>query len=479
MSIDPSTAGRRTLLALFAAVLAVASLSSGASAQTASPSPTPTPQPSSTPSPSDDPTPGGSPSLVVTTSARELVAQVGDEIHYFVTVSNEGDASARDVAVLNQVPPEVDAVSVPVSNDADDMQFGVSPSGEDIVWVLDELPAGRSVTFVWTGRAVSGGDLEAVNRVQASTRSGGVVASATTYLGVNQGVTTRTPNMPPVTKKVVVFGERIVNAASPPGSVLPVTGFDPRGLLWAGMLVIMAGAALLAVTRAGGNRAAIAALAVAATLTACVSSAPSDDTAAPREGSTTETQVEPEDDDEDEVKGKRLFRDGGPEVVEDGGTEDVTEGESETAEAQPEVIVETVRRVKIVEVAPEDLPVASLATRPGDNVMSFEWDKGAGITGATSSVRLIAGQPVEMLTALELGTRGIEVDVTITNLSEDTQMSVHGHVVHIVSGAGGEVAQLESPQLDVTLAPGASTTVTFEYLLPSGSYSAGSIFEAN
>jgi uncharacterized repeat protein (TIGR01451 family) len=473
VSIDPTTAGRRTLLGALLLVVAAAStsLSSAASAQTASPSPTP--EPSS--SPSEEPTPHGSPALTVSTSTRELVAQVGDEIHYTVTVANEGDAPANEVVILNEVPPEVDAVSVPISDHADDMQFGVSPSGEDIVWVLDELPAGRSVTFVWTGRAVSGGDLEAVNRVSASTRSNDVAAAATTFLGVDEGITTKTPRMRPVTKKVVVFGERIVNAAPPPGSVLAVTGFDPTGLLWIGVLAIMAGIALLAVGRAGRDRTMIAVLAIAATMTACVSSSTSNDNAAPREQSTTETQVEPED----EVKGKRLFRGGGSQVIDETDDEDVADDTATTTDAEPEPVVETVRQVKVVKIAPEDLPVTELATRPGDNLMSFDWDEGSGITGAASSVRLVAGQPAEVMTSLEVGSRGIEVDVTITNLSEDTQMSVQGHIVHIVSGTAGEVARLESPKLDVTLAPGASATVSFEYLLPSGSYSSESIFEAS
>jgi uncharacterized repeat protein (TIGR01451 family) len=439
--------------------------------RSATPSATPTPQPSSHP----DETPPGD--LSVSTSSRELLVQVGDVIHYRVTVTNPGPDNADDVAIHNDVPPEVDVISVPISPRADAIQLGRTPDGEDIDWVINDLGAGRSVTFTWTGRAAVAGDLAALNRVQARGANRAATSdSSETFLGVREGVTTDNPKPQTITKKVVVFGTRIVSGApGAPGSILPVTGFDPSRFLSLAGLMVAGGLCLIAIARMQNRRLSwtVTSIALVAIMTACVST-PDEPSARPQPDTTSPVEGdEAEDEPKDRVKGTRIVREGAEDLL------DETDDDVAAPPVSEAPVVETVRSVRIVEIAPEDLAVTELDSRLGDNAMSYTWDEDAGITQAASSIRFGEDQPANIITSLSVGARGIDVDVTITNLSDDKRLSMHGRIVHIVSGTSGEIARFESEEIDLVLEPNGSTTVSFEYLLPSGDYGASSAFEAS
>ena len=447
--------------------------------------PTTSPTASATPTaqPSTSPTAAPPGDLTVSTSSRELLVQVGDVIHYEVTVTNNGADAAQDVAIHNDVAPEVDVISVPISPRADAIQLGRTPDGEDIDWVINDLGPGRTVTFTWTGKAAVAGDLAALNQVEARGKNRPAAAdSAETFLGVRKGMTTDNPRPKPITKKVVVLGTRIVSgeaaAEGAPGGILPATGFDVSRFLSIAGLLLAGGLCLIAIARMKNRRLSwtLTSIALVAVMTACVSTPEDPSARAPQDNG---SPVDQDGDDKepkepkDKVKGKQLVRDGSE------GTVGETADDVAAPAASEAPVVETVRTVETVEVAPEDLPTIELDSRPGDNAMTYTWDEAAGITQAASSIRFVEGQAASIITGVSVGGRGIEVAVTLTNLSERERLVVRGRIVHIVSGDSGEIARFESEEIDLVLEPKGSTTVGFEYLLPSGDYGASSSFEAS
>ena len=454
----------------------------------ASPSPTSSGTPSASPSPSPSSTPPSKPdgdpagpatTLDLDTSVSEILVEVGGTFRYTVTVRNTGDEPLEGVIVVDEVAPEVDVVSVPISDDVDAVQLGRSPRGEDIVWNVGHMRAGEEITLEWTARAASAGDLMAVNEVSAEaekipSRS----ASSTTFLASDEGVRAANPKAAPVTKKVVVLGTRLVRAPSSDGAALPITGMEVIPYLLAAAVLIGLGSVLNSRGRRR-SRVAIGAMVALLVLSACVTSAPQDEAAEPRDEEVTETEPEPDPKPSDQVLGKRLTRSPEEAAQDEVEGEDVTEATEEVAEAAPEFITEQVREVKTVVVPPEELVSGPLASRDGDNQMSFDWDLDTRtIPTAASSVMFFPEATTELMTSLEVEGDAISVVVTLTNIS-DEPIDVSGRLVHIVSGADGEIAEFTSEPIDMILNPDGDVKAEFSYLLPTGSYSAASAFRAN
>lgn len=446
---------------------------------TSSASPSPSPSGTASPGPGGNPDGSGGGTLDLDASVSELLVEVGGTFRYTVTVRNTSDEPLDGVIVVDEVAPEVDVVAVPITDDVDAVQLGRSPRGEDIVWNVGRMQAGEEISLEWIARAASAGDLMAVNEVSAEAeKTPSRSESSTTFLASDQGVRAANPKAAPVTKKVVVLGTRLVRAPSTDGAVLPVTGMEVVPYLLAAAVLIGLGFVLSSRDRRR-SRVAIGATVAILVLSACVSSSPQDEAAEPRDEEVTETEPEPEPKPSDQVLGKRLTRSPQEAAQDAAGAEDVTETTDEVAEATPEFVTEEVRTVKTVVVPPEELVSGPLASRDGDNQMSFDWDLDSrSIPTAASSVVFFPEATTELMTSLEVEGDAISVVVTLTNISDDP-IDVSGRLVHIVSGADGELAEFTSEPIDMILNPGGDVEAEFSYLLPTGSYSSTSAFRAN
>lgn len=410
-------------------------------------------------------------------SVSELLVEVGGTFRYTVTVRNTSDEPLDGVIVVDEVAPEVDVVSVPISDEVDAVQLGRSPLGEDIVWNVGHMQAGEEITLEWTARATSAGDLTAVNEVRAEAeKTPSRSASSTTFLASDEGVRAANPPAAPVTKKVVVLGTRLVRApaSSSEGVALPVTGMDVLPYLMLAAALIGCGLFLSSRVRRR-SRVAVGAIVAILLLSACVSSSPQDEAAEPRADEVTEPEPKPSD----RVLGKRLTRSPEEAAQDEAGADDVTEATDEVAEATPEFVTEEFREVKTVVVPPEELVSGPLASRDGDNQMTFDWDLDTRtIPTAASSVVFYPEATTELMTSLEVQGDALSVVVTLTNTS-DEPIDVSGKLVHIVSGADGEIAEFTSEPIDMILNPDGDVKAEFSYLLPTGSYSSTSGFRAD
>lgn len=447
------------------------------------PSPSATPSPAASPSPSPSGPPDGDPegpvpALALETSVSELLVEVGGTFRYTITVRNTGDEALEGVIVTDEVAPEIDVVSVPVPDEVEAVQLGRSPLHEDIVWNVGRMEPGEEIALEWVAQAASAGDLIAVNEVSAEAdRTPSRSSSSTTFLASDDGVRAANPPAAPVTKKVVVLGTRLVRAPSTGGAVLPVTGMDV--LPWAaGAAALIGLGAVLSSAARRRSRVAAGAIVVLLLLSACVGSTPQDQAAEPAQDETTEPEVKPEPKPSDQVLGTRLTR-SPEEAAEDLATEDATESIEEQTETAPEFVTEEFREVKTVVVPPEELVSGSLASRDGDNHMTFDWDLDTrSIPQAASSVIYLAEATTELLTTLRVEGDAIAVVVTLRNVG-DAPIDVSGRLVHLVSGADGEIAEFTSDPIDMVLNPDGKVTAEFSYLLPTGRYSSTSEFRAN
>lgn len=428
----------------------------------------PVPSPAVTPVPEE--TAGRS--LDLTVRASRVVARVGDEIDYTITVTNTGAAELVDVVVVDLVPPELDVVSVPLAEGVEAAQAGRSPRGEDVVWILEALPPRASVELSWTGIVSEAGDLEATNVVTATSGGSKVRASTTTFLAAATGVAAQ-GTAPEVMPKRIVSVTRVLGTDAPSGAPLPVTALAIEWLLALGLAIVFAGMVLLILGRpplmvGRGSAYALALLAVVYAATFITDSS-------------TIPQPRPSETIEDQVRGKRIFRDrvsptAPPEPPEQrgrGADEDagpVAAGREEPAE---EVLVRTVRTVKVpVDATP--IPSGS-----GANVLQFSWDEPTRrILQATSSVGPIERIPsYELQTSLGMAGDALEATLVLRNLSDEL-IAVRGVLSHDVRGDGVSLS-LRSSRIDVILRPRGQVTATFSYVLPSGDYQAGANFVAD
>jgi LPXTG-motif cell wall-anchored protein/uncharacterized repeat protein (TIGR01451 family) len=427
------------------------------------------------------------------------LTQVGGSLDYVVTVTNDGTGKARDLVVLDNVPPEVEVTSVSNNDAVKSTQLGRSPSGSDIVWVLD-LAGGQSLDLRWSGTPVLPGDLVAANDVRA-TLGGDVVARAGDRSFLAQAASGPTENPPPpmVKRKVVTFVEVPVapiaiapstTSAPAPGSSLPATGSDLVSVYLAAGLFIGIGLVLVLLGRRRSlrtSRSVVILLLVFAT--ACVSSSTPDSDEGPQPGALgspsapgddADDGTEAGEDDEDDgtkVKGKRIRRDPDNETPADGTEPGSTEpGDGMTDPFVPaEPRTEIVREVETVRV-PRELPVVQLEDKPGDNGLSLTWSEQDGIQAAASSLFLTPGANAELITTLDEVGGSIRIEAAITNIAKDARLHVNGRVFLDVSGNGG-TTRLRSDQIDVVLNPKGSTRAVFTFLLPTGDYGVSATFQ--
>jgi LPXTG-motif cell wall-anchored protein/uncharacterized repeat protein (TIGR01451 family) len=435
------------------------------------------------------------------------LTQVGGSLDYVVTVTNDGTGKARDLVVLDNVPPEVEVTSVPNNDAVKSTQLGRSPNGSDIVWILD-LAGGQSLDLRWSGTPVLPGDLVAANDVRA-TLDGDVVARAGDRSFLAQAASGPTENPPPpmVKRKVVTFVEvpvapsaiaPSITSAPAPGSSLPATGSDLVSVYLAAGLFIGIGLVLVLLGRRRSlrtSRSVVILLLVFAT--ACVSSSTPDGDEGPQPGALgspsapgddaddgTEAGEDDEVDEDDgtKVKGKRIRRDPDNETPPDGTEPGSTEpGSTEPGDGMTDPFLpaeprtEIVREVETVRV-PQELPVVQLEDKASDNGLSFTWSEQDGIQTAASSLFLTPGANAPLITTLDEVGGNIRIEAAITNNARDARLHVDGRVFLDVSGNGG-TTRLRSDQIDVVLNPKGSTTAVFTFLLPTGDYGVSATFQ--
>jgi uncharacterized repeat protein (TIGR01451 family) len=439
--------------------------------------------PKNDPGPADPPT--GSADLVLESDADQLLVQVGDEINYTITVDNPGTEPLEAVFVTDLVPAEIDVLGVVDHPDVEAIQLGQHGGDEDIVWNIGTLAAGQTLELTWVGVAAKPGDLAAVNSVRAEAVQTTTETEDTSYLGAVEDRSVSNPTFKPIKKKIVSYTRpRITKVLgtrfSLTGGVLPFTGGEPLPWLVFGLSMIAAGAAVLMVVKLGPSRTHVIALGLTALLlTACVSDnkPPVDAGDKPNASSVdndNDDDSAKDDDDGDRVLGLRIKKKDQP-TEEPAAELPVEEPAVETVT----VLGDPVRSVETVELALDDLAVEDVDSQDGDNSLSYEWDADSlSILTAASSRRLVRGATLELLTSISDNDGDIDITVTLTNLSKRERARVNGRLIHTVYGDDGVIATFESPMIDTVLDPGGSTTATFTYKLPDGSYSAEGSFQA-
>ena len=472
-------------LVVFAMPGALAQSPSPSATPTASPSPSPTAAPTSSPSatasPTSSPAPTSSPTgpppapgtsdLTVASSSNKLLAQVGDRVNFEVTVTNNGSAPA-DVVVIDEVPAEMDVLSVPIVPAADSIQLGRTPQGEDIVWVLENLRAGRTARLPWSATAASAGDLEAVNSVEARSAGETTRVADRTYLAAGGDIDSRGHGKAQVMRTIV----RRVQVTVPSSgevtgapAVLPLTGADVTGVWTVALAAIVAGVLFMMGTSRDRRRRRMALAAVALIVLAACTSTPEDEAAEPSPAPSPTV--------EDEVRGQQIRRGDGNQngAPADDAATDITDEPVAVPDAgQP---VEVVTR-RVVEVVPVERPVVSQETRSGDNSISFQWDADAREVITATSGTSFSNQPSTLTTSLDFDARGLASDITLINSGDDL-LRVDGHFELDVISGGNVIARLRSEGVDVVLRKQGRATVAFEYLLPSGDYTTHARFEAD
>lgn len=412
-----------------------------------------------------------------------LLIQVGDASTFSATLSNNGQTALQDVAVMTEIAPELDVVGVEPIAEADAIQLGASPKGEDIVWIFESLEPGEEAHLTWTAQAVAPGDLEAANDMRATV--GGQPAASSqqqTYLGFVRGIRTdRSAAADPIVRERVVTKLVPVStevAGSAGGGILPVTGWSPGFLGFGGVLLIGLGALILWVARGPRSRrlALVFVGMLLLTATACVSDQdpPQADGPSPIASPSPEATPDEEEQD-DQVLGLRIKR---PKPV-DAEPQAPGDPADPVAVAEPvtEVVYEEVSEVVSVVVPVAELPLETLAPRAGDNAFSFSWNPGSAADLSATSGRVISADATEeVLVALSSEGDRLAATVTVANLADERRLHVDGSLVLDIVSADGRSSSLVSEPIDVVLEPGATTAADLTFSLPAGSYSAKGAF---
>lgn len=100
--------------------------------------------------------PEASPGLTVVKDADEIYVNVGEEIHYTVTVENTGDVALKNVEVTDSLWKDGDVISVQVGEDADQ---DVTVSADSSV-TIPEIPVGDSAKIIYTYTTTETGVLQ-------------------------------------------------------------------------------------------------------------------------------------------------------------------------------------------------------------------------------------------------------------------------------------------------------------------------------
>lgn len=456
-----------------------------------SPSPTASPSPSSSPSPTPSPpspTPSPSPTgpgagrLEVSVDPGPTLAQVGASFTYRLTISNTGSATLSGVLIHQIVPIELDVTGVPVLDEVDFTQLGrIGEDEEDILWGIDSLPAGRSITVSWFAKVAKAGDLIATGRITAEADGDDEeIAPPEIYLADAEvlGVVVRGAQSVDrtITQRRQVTG---VGSLGAPGAVLPATGSSAEaGFVFLGLLLIGAGMFL---RKTRSKRAILHVVTASALLfTACIG-----DSADPVDPEVKGTRIEREDppDESDDPESDEEPGAEAADPAEDGdGSEDGVPEVSapEVPTGAPDtgaVPVGFVEEQVVVQVPVEELEANTLGATSSDNQISLDWSSLQGVVSAQSGLIFTPDAVATLRTTLGSSGGRISVDVTLENLSPDHRLVVKGRFFHEVGGVPGGRVTLRSPEVDKVLAPGAVMKQVFTYKLPSGQYTLDSHFQ--
>ena len=466
--------------------------------------------------------------LRLTTSGGGFLKAVGGRVSYDITVKNTGEDPAEDVTIVNLVPSEVHVTGAGLAPGVDAVQVGNSGGNEDVVWVINELDVGESITVNYTGAIQEPGDLQAVNRTRASSSNAGKDSSEErTYLATTGGGGSSNPTFDPIRKKHVTRHKVVTRPLirkrvptepdAPVGSAgageLPFTGVDPLATITFGMVLIALGWVLVHATsvHADRRRIAVGSLALLLVAGACMTNggdekveprvlgtqltrspdaAPADDDPIP-EGDPGDDVTDPDNDAPDEDAPDEGPADGDNSDGADGRDEagdtdgsadpdatDGADGSGTTTVLVPGDPVTTFERdVDIITITADDLAVVDLASARG-STLSFGWDDGArAVTQATSSQTTV-DDVADLSAQISTAGPGMKLTVSVTNVSEDTVLHVDGRLAVGLSAGGGS-HMLEGPALDEDLNPGGSSSASFSFRLPSGAYSATASFLAS
>jgi uncharacterized repeat protein (TIGR01451 family) len=463
-------------------------------------------------------TPGST--IKLTTSGGGFLKQVGGQIDYDISVKNTGDEVANDVTLINLVPSEVHVTGAGLAPGVDAVQVGNSGGKEDVVWVIDELPAGETIKVNYTGTIESPGDLEAFSKTRVvSTNAGRASSEERTYLADAGGEGSDNPTYEEREKRITrhkvvrtpLVRKRVATEPDAPGSSgsgeLPFTGVDPLGTVLLGMALIALGMVVVHATSVNTDRRRIAvgSLALVLVAGACMSNggdeveprvlgtqltrspdpAPAEDDG-PTEADTDTGPVDGDDDpsdpadsDDDTDEGD----DNGPTGDGSDGQDDADEGigddssgdgsETTTVLVPGDPITTFEEDVDFVTITGDDLPVRALGSAEG-STMTFGWnDSSSSITQVISSNSLVEGI-ADLSAQISPAGPGMKLTVSITNAAEATVLGLDGTLALELDAGGTHT--LKSEPVDVELNPGGASSASFSFRLPSGSYSARAVF---
>ena len=105
------------------------------------------------------------PGLTVVKDADEIYVNVGEEIHYTVTVENTGDVALKNVEVTDSLWKDGDVISVQVGEDADQ---DVTVSADSSV-TIPEIPVGDSAKIIYTYTTTETGEVSNIVTVESPT----------------------------------------------------------------------------------------------------------------------------------------------------------------------------------------------------------------------------------------------------------------------------------------------------------------------
>lgn len=389
--------------------------------------------------------------------ASALLGQVGDIVEYTIHAEVAEPSSKLVVTVL--VPPEMDVASVPLDDAADAIQAGLHGDQEDIVWVLGSVTPGNPVELHWFARVTLAGDLQATAVAEARTTAGRAQDETDTFLAAPPQVATQG------SQPARVLGKVIHRVPIAPGSVLPVTGWSPAGMLWLAFACLALGSLLLVIGLTGYRR--TTALVLLLGLSASCTPAPNE-AGAPHEETHAAPQAEKDAAPRDRVLGIRIHNPPAPSETDEAPVE-------ASQPSSPDAGATTTYRRVITEVQ-ADLDLVTQDDREGDNTLSFAWaEPERQVATATSGLLLAAEQPSSLTAGLSWDTDGLLSLVRLQNMSSKP-LRVQGELILEITGSGGARSTLSSGPVDIILAPQGLVLVSNRYLLPSGEYTLTSSF---
>jgi uncharacterized repeat protein (TIGR01451 family) len=419
------------------------------------------------------------------------VAQVGDLVRFRAEVSNDGGATLERVFVVGFLPPEVRFVSADLLPEVEATLYNRIGDDESVTWNVGEIESGDSLTLTWAGRVTSAGDMTAVSAVRAVADGlPRMRRESSTYLATASNLGGPNPRPEPTTTRIVSY-ERVPSGSSLGASsgeggtgVVPETGFDGSLALAVAALSLGLGLLLwwIASPRPGRRRRVALGLAAMALLAACTSGRDVD-------------RASPEPTGSPEVKGRRIGpggqtrdlggqgRDGGSG---DDGSQESEDGDEARAEppddaptpVEPEPPADDFTVVRTVDVLPVDVflrPEVRLPSHDGDGAVTYLWN-GFGIQGIQPPLADGAHPLVRVHTSLRERGATLEAVVTVTNTSADTPVLVDGRLGLAIHGSA--IGRLAAAATTVTLMPGGSTSASFGFDLPHGTYASEGFFDA-